>query len=88
MQDSRRDTGVKNRLLDSVREDEGGVIRENITETCILPRMTSTSSMHGAGQSKPVLWDDPDRWGGEGSGKGVQDGGTHVHPWLIQVGAW
>ena len=31
--------------------------------------------MHEAGHSKPVLWDNPDRWGGEGDGKGIQDGG-------------
>ena len=35
MQDSKRDTDVKNRLLDSVGEGEGGVIRENSTETCL-----------------------------------------------------
>ena len=37
MQDSKRDTDVKNRLLDSVREGEGGMIWENTIETCILP---------------------------------------------------
>ena len=37
MQDSKRDTDVKNRLLDSVGEGEGGMIWENSTETCILP---------------------------------------------------
>ena len=26
--------------------------------------------------------------GGEGGGSGVQDGGTHVHPWLIHVDVW
>ena len=35
MQDSERDTDVKNRLLDSVGEGEGG-IWENSIETCIL----------------------------------------------------
>ena len=25
---------------------------------------------------------------GEGGGSGVQDGGTHVHPWLIPVEVW
>ena len=25
--------------------------------------------------SKPVLWDDPEGWDGEGDGSGVQDGG-------------
>ena len=37
MEDSKRDTNVKNRLLDSVREGEGGMIWENNIETCILP---------------------------------------------------
>ena len=37
MQDSKKDTDVKNRLLDSVGEGEGGMIRENSTETCTLP---------------------------------------------------
>ena len=37
MQDSKRDTDVKNRLLDSVGEGEGGIIRENSIETHILP---------------------------------------------------
>ena len=37
--------------------------------------MTSASSMHEAVFSKPVLWDNPARWGGEGGGKGVQDWG-------------
>ena len=31
-----RDTDVKNRLLDSVGEGEGGMIWENGIETCIL----------------------------------------------------
>ena len=36
MQNRKRDTDVQNRLLDSVGEGEGGVFRENSTETCIL----------------------------------------------------
>ena len=36
MQDSKRNTDVKNRLLDSVGEGEGGMIWENGIETCIL----------------------------------------------------
>ena len=49
MQDSKRDTEVKNRLLDSVGEGEGGMIWENNTETCILSHMkqiASPGSMH------------------------------------------
>ena len=73
MRDSRRDTAVKNRLLGSVGEGEGGLIRENSIETCILPyvkEITSASSMHGAGHSKLVLWDNPEGWTGEGGGSG------------------
>ena len=47
--------------------------------------MTSASSMREAGHSKPVLWDNPEEWDGEGDGRGVQDGGTHVPRWLIRV---
>ena len=36
MQDSKRDKDVKNRLLDSMGEGEGGMIWENSTETCII----------------------------------------------------
>ena len=91
MQDNKRDTGVKNRLLDYVGEGESGTIWEKSTETCILPyvkQMTTASSMHEAGHSKLVLWDKPEGWGGEGGGRGIQDEGTHVHPWLIHVDVW
>ena len=37
--------------------------------------MTSASLMHGAGNSKPVFWDNLEGWDGEGCGRGVQDGG-------------
>ena len=37
MEDSKRDIDIKNRLLDSVGEGEGGMIGENNIETCILP---------------------------------------------------
>ena len=50
--------------------------------------MTSVSSMHEAGHSKPVPWDNPEGWDGEGGGRGVQNGETLVHTWLIHVGIW
>ena len=37
-------------------------------------------SMHEAGHSKPVLWDNQEGWCGEGGGKGVQDGGDTCAP--------
>ena len=49
MQNRKRDTDVQNRLLDSVREGEGGMFRENSIETCILSRVkqiTSPGWMH------------------------------------------
>ena len=36
--------------------------------------------MHEAGQSKPVLWDNPEGLGGERGGMEFQDGRTHVQP--------
>ena len=39
MRDSKRDTDVKNRLLDSVGEGEGGMIWEISIETHILSYM-------------------------------------------------
>ena len=74
MPDSNRDSDVKNRLLYSVGEGE-----ESNIETCPLPyikQMTSASSMHEAGHSKLVLWDNPEGWGGEGGRRGFRMGNT------------
>ena len=81
MWDSKTDTDVKNRLLDSVGEGEGGMIWENSTETCILPyvkRIASPSSKHEKGCSGLVYWDDPEGWDGEEGGREDQDG-EHVY---------
>ena len=53
-----------------------------------VKQKTSVSSMHEAGPSKPVLWDNPEGWAGEGGRKGVQDRGTRVCLWLIQGDVW
>ena len=37
MQDIKRDTDIKNRILDSVEEGKGGMIWEISIDTCILP---------------------------------------------------
>ena len=78
MRDSKGGTDVKNRLLDSVGEGEGGMILENSIDTCVLPyvkQITSPGSMHKTWRSGLVHWDDPEGWDGEG-GSGW---GTHVH---------
>ena len=43
--------------------------------------------MHETGHSKPMPWDNPEGWDGEGGG-GCSGWGTHVHPWLIHVNVW
>ena len=50
--------------------------------------MTSPSSTHETRHSKLTHWDDPEGWGGEGGGRRVQGGGTHVHQWLIHADVW
>ena len=74
-----KETDVKNRLLDSVGEGEGGIIWENSTETCILSyvkQIASPVSVYKTGCSGLVHWDDHDGWDEEGGGSGVQDGDT------------
>ena len=89
MQDSKRDTDVKNRLLVHVGERKGGAIWKNSIETCILPyvkKMTNPSLMHETWHSKPVHWDNPEGWDGEGGGRGVQDvGHMYTHGWFPSV---
>ena len=62
----------------SVREGKGGMILENIVETCILPyvkQITSPNLMQETKHPKPVHWDNPEGWDGEGGGRGIRDGG-------------
>ena len=77
MRDSKRNTDVKNRLLDSVGEGKGGMILENSIETCILSyvkQIASPGLMHETGCSGLVHWDDPEGWDGEAGEREVQDG--------------
>ena len=53
-----------------------------------MKQITSPGSTHEIGYSGLVHWDDLEGWDGEGGGRGVQDGGTQVHPWLIHVNVW
>ena len=60
MRESKRDTDVKNRLLDSVGEGEGEMIWENSIETCILSNVKQIASpglMHETGCSGLVQRD-------------------------------
>ena len=89
MWDSKRDTDINNRLLDSVGEGQGEMIWENNIETCILPyvkQMTRPSLMHETGHSKLVHWDNSEGWGIEGGGRKVQDG-EHMYTqgWFMSM---
>ena len=64
-------------LLMKVKEEsEKAGLKLNIQKTKII---TSPSSMHETGHSKPVYWDNPKGWDGEEVGGG-SGWGTHVHP--------
>ena len=70
-------------------ESKDGMIWENSIETCILSyvkQVTSPGLMHETGHSKPVHWDDPEGWDGEGGGRGVQDGEhMYTHAWFMSM---
>ena len=88
MRDSKIDTDVKNKRLGSVGEGEGGMIWENNIETCILSCVKQIASpgdrFYEIGCPGLVHWDDPEKWGGEGGEKGVQDGEhMYTHDWFV-----
>ena len=77
MRDSKRNTDVLNSLLDSVEEDKGGTILENVIETCkisYVKEIARPGSMHETGCSGLMHWDDPEGWDKKAGGRGVQDG--------------
>ena len=81
MRDSKRDTDVENSLLDSVGEDEGGMIWENGIETCIIShvkRIASPGLMQDTGYLGLVHGDNPEGWYGEGDGRRVRMGNTCI----------
>ena len=62
-------------------EGEGGMIRENGIETCIISykkQIASPGLMQNTGCLGLAHWDDPEGWYREGGGRGVQDG-DHVY---------
>ena len=87
-QDSKEDTGIKNRLLDTVGEGEGGMIWENSIEAYALPyvkQIASGSLTYDLLNPKLVLGDNLER-GVEKEVRGaVRREGTHVCLWLIHV---
>ena len=90
MQNRKRDRDVQNRLLDSVGEGEGGMFRENSTETSTLSRVkqiTIPGWMYELG-AQGWFTGKTQRDGMEREVGGVSGWGTHVNPWLICVKVW
>ena len=74
--------------MDSVREGEGGKIRENGIETCkilCMKRVASPGSMHDTGCLGLVHWDDPEGWHGEGGGRREEGRGFRMGNTCIPV---
>ena len=87
--DSRRDRDVKNRLLESVGEGEGGMIWENSIETCISScerDYCRSDAGDRALRAGALGWPWGMAWGRRW--EGGSGWGTHVHPWLIHVNVW
>ena len=71
MQGSKGDTDVKNRLLDSVGKEVGGMIWENSIETYTLPYVkyiASENLPYDTRSSNQVLCDNQEGWDGMGGG--------------------
>ena len=88
MWDSKRDTDIKNRLLDSVGEGEGGMILEDSIKTCMLPYVKWSLVQVWGMALKAGALGQPWGMGWRGRWEGGSGWGTHVHPWLTHVSVW
>ena len=77
MQDSKRDTDVKNRLLDSMGEGKSGMIWENTIEASMLPHVKEMTVQVQCMKQGTQGWyagtaqgDGMGRWVGRGFGTG------------------
>ena len=76
-----KETQMYRTVFWTLGEGEGGMIWENVIETCIISckkRIARLGLMQDTGCLGLVHWDDPERWYGDGCGRGVQDG-EHVY---------
>ena len=83
-EDRKRDTDVKNRLLDSVGEGKGGMIWNMYITICEIDHQSKFNAWKQGTQSQctgMTLSDGMGREGGSGCG-------TYVYPWLIHVNVW
>ena len=79
--------------VSSLRLCEGdyGMVWENSTETNALPgvkQITSACLLYDGGHPNPVLCDNQEGQGGEGDGRGVQEGEEKAYQWPIHTDIW
>ena len=55
-QKKKKDTDLKNSLLDSVGEGEGGMFQENSIETCTVSRMKQITSPYWMHETSAQTW--------------------------------
>ena len=82
MRGSNGDNRHRAQTRGTVEEGEGGTNGENSVETYIIVCKID-SKVEFAVQHKefnPVLWDNLEGWDGEGSGRGIQEGGHMCRP--------
>ena len=88
--DSKRDTDMKNRLLDSGRRWGWDDLREQHWNMCIAICEIDDQSKFNAWNRalKASALGQPRGMGWGGKREGVSGWGTHVHLWLIHVNVW
>ena len=84
MQNRKRDTNVQNRLWDSVEEGEGVMFWNKYIikgETDHQPRLDAWDKCSGL-----VHWENLEGMGGEGGGRGDQNGEyMYIHGWFMSM---
>ena len=88
MQDIKRDTNIKNRILDTVGEGEGGMISEKSIETyitiCEIDHQSKFDAWNRA--LKTGALGQPWGMGQGGRWEGFQDGGhMYTHGWFMSM---
>ena len=71
MQGSKGDADIKDRLLVTVEEGEGGMTGESSSETYTLPHVKCSQWEFAVGNPKPVLCNNLEGLDGEGGGREV-----------------
>ena len=92
LQGNKADTDAENRLMDTVREEEGegGVYRERNMGTYITIHKIDSGQEFAVWlrELKPGLCNTLEGWEEKGGGERFQREGTYVYLWQIHVDVW